>query len=414
MKFKIVLLLSLFLLTGCWDKVEIENRAFALSLGIDKFSESNKHSYNENKQTDNLKDYKKEIIFGDEEDNLDTEEIDTSIIWEDGTDNRFTVTIAMPKTSDESEKNDDTSTNLKISSNSTISSAMNFVNAFSNQKTYFGHTKLAILGEEILKDEKLFRECIDVLERNPDISRKILMLGTDGDAKKILEFDDAPDESISLFITNFYKNNTNNSATTFKQTLENLVRQLRETGNTIIPKISIDEDTVKLAGGGLIKDLQLVDWLTEEEMKGYLFVKGEGRGANLTARLNDALVPLNVTKNKTKIFFKESSNGQLECIINVKVQGNVEEYKFSEDVLLTEENLFNLEYEYKKEIENKIENCISKFEKYEVDGFFLKDHLYKYNYDLYGKYENKIETYNNKFKIVPLIEVDISETGTVW
>ena len=365
------------LLSGCWDKVEIENRAFVLSLGIDKYSEKQ----------------------------------DSEISPKENMENRFSVSIAMPQTEDSSSENDENINKVKTSSNVTISSAMQFSGSHSSQKLFFGHTKLAVFGSELLKNSELFRETIDTFERTPEISRKILILSTDNEAEEVLGFKESS-EPVSMFISNFYKNNINGSAVTFKQTLENLVLDLRTSGNTIIPKVTVEDKSLQVGGAAIIKDFEFVDWIEGEEMRGYLFVKEGAEGANVMTEFEDTFVPLEVTKNKAQVTFLQTSDG-LVCNIYVKVDGTVDEFKFTEEVLATEENLSELSHLYRNKIESDIESCLSKFEKHDVDGFALKEYLRKRNYDLYEIYGKDNNDFYNQLIIVPLVEVNVRGTGSV-
>ena len=381
MKLKKLLIYSIFTLiffTGCWDKIEIENRAFVLSLGIDKFTSGSGIDVSSEKN----------IV------------------------NRFAVSISMPQLLDQPDQSDENTNRLKTSASATISSAMDFSDSISSQKLFFGHTKLAVLGEEILKNRQLFRETVDALERNPEISRKILVMSTDKSARDILGFKESI-EPVSIFISNFYKNNVDGSAVTFKQTLENLVLDLRTAGNTIIPKVSIIEDSLNIGGAAIIKDFEFVDWLNSEEMRGYLFVKESALNANIITRFEDTFVPLDVTKNKTKIHFVEDETGEnLICYIFIDVHGVVDEFTFTEESLATEKNLSDLSYLYKTIIEREVNACLSKFSKHDIDGLFLKEFLRKQNFSLYEKYAYR-DDFFDIFKIIPIAEVAVEGTGSV-
>ena len=378
-KYISLVLLSLVLLTGCWDKEELENRGFVISMGIDSFDSDS------------------------EENKIDTK--DKAI--------RYSLSMTLPNISDLEGQGGEETKSIKKGVGETVSGAMRNIAAHSSRKIDYGHTKASIFGEEILSDSDLFKEAIDALERNTELSGKLIILATDERAEKILMSKVTDDPIIGLFISNFYKKNSSSTAIAFRNDLQRFVQDLRLSGSAIIPKITLEDENLHLGGAGVIKDFKLVGWLDDDDIKGYLWANSPMLDEQIVAQHNDIYVPLRVTKKKDKLSFFYN-DGKLYCSYGIYVEGDVEEYKFLEGSLFNEEMIRSLEMEYKKVVESDLKKTWDAFQtRYKTDGFSIKDQLKKKNYNLYKQLEMNWEEEFEKMQLLPNIEVRIKNAGAI-
>ncbi len=381
MKNLLLLITLSFLLTGCWDKVELENRGFVNAIGIDKFNEENAE----------------EAIYINKESS------------------RFLIAMSLPSldklTGGKSEETDNKA--VKLAANETLSAAMHLIDIGSSQKLYFGHTKLVILGRDLLEDETLFRETIDALERNREINRKIIVLATEDNIKETLECKAEGEPLIGMFVSNFYKNNADTISLALKQDLQGLIRQLRSTNTAIIPKIAVKDNEIKLGGAAVIKDFKLKGFLDDEKMSGYLLFKDKANGAQITIPYENSYIPLRIDKTKVNLNFSEDGYG-LILQADFVISGNIEEYMFNNQKTLTREKLINLSEKFSEKIKSEVEDTFSYFQNIlYVDGYLLKDYLRKHDYDLYKKYEEDWDTAFEETIFDPKVIVQITGTGSI-
>lgn len=147
-KLKIVILwvLILLMLTGCWDKIEIEDRAFVMAIGID-LSSSNK---------------------------------------------RYVVTFQFPNAAQitkgtsggggGSEK-----PSFAVSEVAdTIFSASRHISTRIDKALYLGHTQAIIFGKDVVENKDKFQQVLDSLDRSYELSRKVYLLVTPQKAQDIL------------------------------------------------------------------------------------------------------------------------------------------------------------------------------------------------------------------------------------
>lgn len=383
--------LVLIFLTGCWDKVEIENRGYVITIGIDKYQGE-------------TEDKEKPVYYtGEDKVNL-----------------RYTVSAALPNISELAEKGSggegratdgDSSPkakSVKKAASGTVFGAMNLLDAYSSQKLYYGQTKLCVVGEALLKDPEAFAEAIDSLERNNELGKRIILLATKGEASEILNADVSGEPLVGMFVSNFYKNNKYSINGTLRRDLDMVTQQLALSGNTVIPEISIDNGEIKLGGLAVIKQYELAGWLSDMETRGYLWIQKPKIGGVLTVPYENTHVPLMISGKTTKIFFREAEEA-LICYIDVKIDGTVEEYTRSS---LNHEASKHLERAYEDGVRNEIIKTAEIFQnRFSVDGLGFEDKLRKDNYGLYLKYKDNFENVFQEITIEPVVKVSIKNTG---
>lgn len=376
-------------LTGCFDKVELEERALVLAIGIDK--------YNKN--------------------------IDTTL-EKTGEEKRYVVSMAMPnvsegeksgeteKQSDPMEKEEETQTvneAIKTGEGSSISSTMDLIDTYISQDLYFGHTKVAILGEELLKEENLLKETIDSLERNKEISSKLIILASKKDAISILETIPKDEKMIGIYINDFYKNNKRNSSFTFRVDLEDVIKDMLSTnGDTGIPTIDIVDNDIRLGGIAVLNNYKLVGYLDDRQTKGLLWIIDKNSLGEITVPFENTFVSMDIFKKKMDMEFFEQ-NGKIVCKIKIDVKGNISEYILNNNI---EDDMKYeiLEKEYENYLKEEIKYSLESIINLNSDILKFKEKIRKNNYDLYKKYD--LEN-NNIYKNLEFnIECDVKIKGS--
>lgn len=360
-----------FMLTGCFDKVELEERGLVLAIGIDKY--------------DKAKDTQTEKT---------------------GEEKRFIVSIAMPEISEaekeKNENNNDKKNNkdeetknsvneaIKTAEAPSVSSAINLIDTYMSKNLYYGHTKAIVLGKEILEDANLLKEVIDALERDNEISRKIIVLGSNTKAQDILETIPKDEKMVGIYINDFYKNNKKNSGFSYKLDLEDVIQNLLTTNDTVLPSIQIVEGDVRLAGLMVLKNAQLVGYLNDAQTKGILWIIDKKSLGEIDVPFENGYVSTTIFKKKTKEQFYEENN-KIVFDFTVNIEGNISEYSLGKNIMVDNEKYKNIETEINKYVETEINNSINIIKDLNVDIIGLKQRIRKDNYNLYKKFdlENK-------------------------
>ena len=341
-------LLILFGATGCWDKVEIENRAFVVSIGIDA---------------------------------------------EDG---EYAVSLSIPHLAKDEE---DEESYIKTATGKTVAEALKSLDSKTNKTLYFGQAKLLVLSEELLENSDMLHHVVNALTSNSEIDLRINVLATDDSAKDILEAK-CPDETMpGLFVSDIYRNKNKIGGISFALDLERLAASYAD--GAIIPLISESDGELKLGGATTINHCNIIgrntseNSLTPDELKGFLWCKNHGnKGAVVTLSQEDNPISIEVKKHRTKIIF-DSDSQNLRAIVNVKIKGEAEDP-------LPQHAIQELEKQIAKEITataNKLQN------EFALDGYDWLETLRQKNYSLYKIHaDNWHETFP-QIEVIPNITV---------
>ncbi len=350
----IIIFISIFL-TGCFDKVELEDRALVLGIGIDKYE--------------------------DTEDAENTEDTEKS----------FFVSLSMPlsnssQNTEGGEENTEDAKTLKKGAGKTVFDALSVLDEKTSQNLYYGHLKVAILGEEVLKDESLLRETIDFLERNKEISRKIIILASSTKAEDILSTVPEEENIMGLYINNFYKNAKNRTYFSYKKSLEDIVKDfLANDGDTVIPAIESTEGDINYFGLCVLKDYQLAGYLSAEEVKPFLLLKDKNYLGTLTIDTEDIASSIEILKKNIKTSFNEDG-GKIIYNVDLNINGEIFEYNNKNDTTEISKNYATLQEEYAKYLKQSMLDMLNKIKDIGADVIGLKEEIRKNNYDLYEKY----------------------------
>lgn len=175
LKFALIALLPL-LLTGCWDGRDPEDRAYVITMGIDK--------------------------------------------GEDG----LLVTFAPAKTTEGNAQS------VYPVTADTLTAAVADADSRSSRGVYLGQLRTVVFGKSLLADKAAFEAVLEELERGNALSEKVMVLGTENAADACVDTIAQADSSTGLFLWDFYKNTAQEVAVTRGMDLDMLLAELGEQG----------------------------------------------------------------------------------------------------------------------------------------------------------------------------------------
>jgi len=365
--------IAISLLAGCWDRIEIEDRAFAVAFGIDAAGTKD--------STDPIN------AEADEEEREEREQARF----------RFSAALASAdnKSSgggdEENESGDDPSTQGQ-----TLLESIYALDAQCSRKLSFGQAKTVVLGKRLLQDQDLFREAVGVIENRSEIDRTITVLVTDGEVPDILSATPPSGSKPGYYVVNFYRLASKSGGQSFQKNFEMMMAELRATGNTLLPLIGEADDNIQVEGALAIKDYQLAGELSGTELRGLLWAENKAcKGAILTTDNN---MPMIVRRHRSSVRFDEE-DGHLRCFVNVRVKGDV--YHFGDEAPKA--------LEYEQLIEQEIKKAAKKLQQeLELDAFNFRMALRKQRYSLYQQYVYDWEQAFVDMEIIPAVRCDIT------
>ncbi|MCL2377032.1 MAG: Ger(x)C family spore germination protein [Defluviitaleaceae bacterium] len=372
-KFIVIGVLLLAIMSFNWDRIELEGRAFAITIGID-------------------------AAEGDE---------------------AFEVSMSIADVAAmEGQGNSDDAATLRIACGESLARAMGQIDAKISGKVYYGHTKAVVLGESVLADENLLREVVDTLSRKNDINIKCIVMATDASAKDILEAKPQEQSLLGLYLSGFYNNNNaNTAASVVKLDLEGLVTSLQNDHSAVIPKITLDgegeEAEVTISGVAIVRDFTLADYIPEDDMAGFLWLMENSAGAQIAIDEGDGHITFLVQKSKVRLGFEEAG-GQLHCTARLHAEGSIEGARFMDDYFFDYQTMQKLQEEFAQKIRDEIEEVFGIFQHdFGVDGFGLKELMRKKYPRLYEVYGTDWRNTFENMVLVADVDVLIRNTGSI-
>ncbi|WP_432662525.1 Ger(x)C family spore germination protein [Wukongibacter baidiensis] len=369
--------------SGCWDKVEIDERAFITALGYDKYEGEN----------------------GNDEGDAEKETEQKPI-------NRYVRTATYPNVALIAGKGEGDP--FFVHSTTAISWADGRQQiALRDNKNYDAyHLKAMIFSEEVAKDETLFREMFDTFQRSVFLNKKLYFFVTPNKAQEILMTDTGKNMDVGLYIEELMDKEIRPTRMA-KSDLGTVVIDLNESNAALAPRIIKSGDKLKVSGSAVLKDNKLVGVLGELETRDALILKGEMQNAEYTIKVDDLFVVINQTDSNAKMKAYEDKNGKIVVDFTIGAEGDIVQHYFQ-----TPNEPFNAKYLEK--VNNKTNELLSKeleqlFKKIQkefgADVFKVGEYLRKFQPDTWEKTKDQWEEIYPYIKVKVNFEMNIRRVG---
>lgn len=297
------------------------------------------------------------------------------------------------------------------------------------RKAYFAHLQILVIGNDLAIEG--ITQTVDLLARDPETRDDFdVIISNKTPAKYILNVL-TPIEKIPAYkILNSLKTSEKVWGNTTMVNIDDLATAIRKESGFVLSTIDIQGDRelgmdktnveristpvlLKYEGLSLFKKDKLEGFLTEEESKGYNFLKN-----NITSAIEIISCPKNgilateITESETKIegIFK---NGTPKIYVKINVDQNVGEVKCK--INLTNKN--SIEYINKKtatKIKEEIETTLNTIQKvYKLDIVGFDQILHRQNPKEWRRIKEKWPIIFSNLEVDVKIEVNTRNSGTI-
>lgn len=353
MKVKLKLILSLMLvsmlLTGCWDSTEINQKHVVLEIAADKYEEA-------------------EPTEGLSKQNYD-------------------ITYMIPDSSKligEESLSEEVKTKI-TSQSATIGKSIEEIETKTQNTLDFSHIKAVIVGKQLLEDKVLFKSCVDSLVADVKIGRGTNILVTKGKASDITGSDNYKNPVIGLYIMKYFDNNDRGTGYVREQVLGEMIKEIQETGVTTIPLVEMDQEgTIKVSGAAIVKDYELVDWLSGEDVRGKLFIEGKVKKVPIVVPYHNQYLTYEIRNQSRDIKFVDPS----QVVIDIILRGSITEY-VSLDNGEVKKNIDHISQIVSQEVQNQIEHVIQYSKDINVDFIDIGLEMSRKEPELWKKYVDR-------------------------
>ncbi|MEW9124112.1 MAG: Ger(x)C family spore germination protein [Thermotaleaceae bacterium] len=378
---------SLFLLTGCWDKVEINERAFVIGIGIDKFEAGPRAN--------------RESPLGEY----------TSA--EDQARNRYSVTYSFPNTGLLAGKGEGDPAFTFTAAGKNFYDIEKLIATRIKQTLFFGHTKVMVVGEDFARDEDLMRELLDAIERNPLLGRKVSLIITPGKAKEVLESKPPLDPRPGWYMSELIRQKQWTSRIPDAD-LGYILRSLHESQSAITPRVIATEEDIKIAGAAILKDYHLVGWLGEMEARAVMFMQDKLRTTEISPQVGEKEIPVELSDAHTKMRVFER-DGEMVVSFDIEAEGIIEQHRFEvRGETFDAAYIRRVEQTAARDIHKQIEETYEKLQKdYEVDIVQANEYLRKFEPDLWRKVKSQWSEIYPHTNLELSVKVKVRRMGVV-
>ncbi|WP_346889462.1 Ger(x)C family spore germination protein [Clostridium sp. UBA1056] len=244
-----VMMISL-LLTGCWDSVEIDRKAFVSTIGIDIGDDI---------------DVRSKMINSKE--STSEKSIENN--------NTLKVTYGFPDVRNMNAKKG-TASELAITVDGySMTDAYFKAIGKSSRTLHFGHSKLLLLSDELFQYPEILKEIMDYIEREPSLNRSVTMIIVKGKAKDYAKVKPEMEENIHNYITSLMGNSSKNG-TVAPITLTKYIDMLKSYDISMLPVFSLEnEKDIELKGMAVIKDFTIKDYLNNNQITDIQILRGD-------------------------------------------------------------------------------------------------------------------------------------------
>lgn len=295
-----ICLLSAFLLTGCWDRKDPEDRAFVITAGADAAEAGYRFTF---------------APAGTGE----------------GEAEAYSVEAA------------------------TLAGALAQADCRGSRKMDLGQMKTVIIGEGLLAEQEKVSALLRELEWDPAVSKKVMLLATEGTAAECVEAAMEEDGETGLFLWDFYKNTAGEVAVTKALDLDTLLTERREqAGAAVLPRIAAEEGKLRLGGGAALTPEGFY-FLSDTQERARLFLLGEAEGALLEGEYMGETLSLRISRSRASYEFTEQGDGSILCTAELPLEGVMAE----DAALLSGESRKEIENIFEGIIKQEIENTIA-------------------------------------------------------
>ncbi len=382
MPLTLILFLVCTLLAGCWDKSEINERAFVTAVGIDIY------------------------VKEDDKDGEESGEQDTD------SRERYILTYTFPNIEAIGKQGSGDPRFVVGSVGLSPIEARWELRTRLNKVMFLQHLKALIIGEDVARNSDMLKEILDSVERNYEISRKINVLVATGEAKDIINIQSKFEEDVGMYLSGISES-AGRSARFNPLTLGDLIISLHNNQNALMPSVIPGKDDIKGAGSAVIKNYMLIGWLGEIENRSAMFLKDEIKSQTIVmVTYDDIVIPYLLTESSTKQKARVE-DGKIKVDFIIEMEGDLTQYKLgTSESVLDDKVLKKVETKVEVHLRKQILDMVEKIQQdYKVDVINVGDYLKKFKPSIWNTVKDDWENEFSNVDIDVKIDAKIRRIG---
>ncbi|QGQ45237.1 Ger(x)C family spore germination protein [Metabacillus sediminilitoris] len=354
-----------FLLSGCWDQVESEERGYVIGVALDAI---------ENQRLEDIEQVKE----------------DSSL--QNQNEGRFKATYQLVVTSalqssgsSDGQGSGDAFLNLTSTGNTMFTITRDIAKQTS-RAPYLEHIKVIIMSEELAR-KGYFSKLLDIFLRDHEMRRATKVLISKGEALELFQTKSKIEKLPVIYIDSISENTFKNAEMLPITTTGDVHAFLLSKKSFAIPTIFLDDQNVKVEGAAVFnsENQKMVGYLTKEETEGLNYIRGDVKGGVIEIVIDGQRMAVEIKEAKRKFHADLSNSDHVKVTVNIEAEGNVGE-TFEGLDLLNPKMISKIEKEVAKNIEKLAEDVITKTqEDYQADILGIGSYLHQDHYQTWNK-----------------------------
>lgn len=276
---------------------------------------------------------------------------------------------------------------------SDLSSAWANLNSIAVKRLVWFHNKIVVISEDVARAG--VKNIVDFLVRNREFRYESNIMITDRKAQEMLLIPADIENNIQAELSAIEDNIVEWAGTHTVDFKDFLVGVADENKGIVTGKVSFfetDRDTFStsremrkramdgekklgvaiLEGAAVLKGHKMVGWMDDDETRGYLWVRGEVRGGNVTAEGSDGMISMEVHKVDSKVT-SDVSGEKINFHVEVNIMGTINEQTSGDD-LTDEQEKSRIEQMLAMKAEDEMRQVVRKAqEEFRTDIFGFGD-----------------------------------------
>ncbi|RHW35800.1 Ger(x)C family spore germination protein [Lysinibacillus yapensis] len=376
-----ILIVCTVFVSGCWDKQEIEQRAFVYGVAID-LSEDSSTSNPEIKLTQQL---------------IVPENLTNMGGGGGGSGPAFQNLSKTGKT-------------LIDISRETIK--------LTSRRIDVTHLNVALFSEDVVKEPKMFEQLVDVFLRERDARRGIKLVIASGKAEELLTVEPEHEKIPAEYINKMLEE-TGNLAILDIVRVGDIQEKLLARESFPIAQLKMKNPKEIIYEGIAVYNghqEKVVGTLKDEEAKGLSFFRGKRHTGTINIEVYRKPAAVEILKIKTKVTLKNKEMNNLKFLVNVDVNGLIAE-QFGTENVMNEDVLREFENATREKVEEIMRKSVDTLQKdFQTDALGLGVHLKKFHPKLWESVKGNWDYGENYFSQSTIdinTDVTIETPGTI-
>lgn len=380
--FYVILMFSMLLLPGCWNWVEIEERAILAAIGFDKAAEEGQVE--------------------------------------------VTAQIIKPGELKPGEGGGGEAVIVYSGTGYGMFDAVRSMAREVGRKLYFPEMHVMVVGEDLAREG--IGSVMDFLMRDAEPSVRMWVLVTRGQAKEVLETPIPTEKVWGVGLSKMVKASEAHGKVPVVDVLDFMKAVKSTTTCPVATGIEItgtekkpEQEAVApgktpvLRGTAVFKDYKMTGWLDETQTRGLLWVKGEVKSGIIvvpTPGNENKLMFLEIIRADSKIE-AEISDGRVTITVKVKEEGNIGEVVPNNVEIKKPEIIKTIEARQREAIENEIWAAVTRAQELNADVFGFGEAVRRKYPREWPQYEKMWDELFPALDVVVEVEAKIRRTGMV-